>query len=72
MIRRPVPPKVATLKTSVPRPPPRRVVVPKASAQEGVQIAGAYIGLVVLFTSSMNWWRYRRTREEIEKNRDKE
>ena len=72
MIRRPAPPKVASLKSSVPRPPPRsRICVPpKASWQEGVEIAGKYIGLVVLFTSTMNWWHYRLTREEAEKNRE--
>ena len=67
MIRRPVPPKFAALKSSVPRPPPRRVIVPKATWQEGVEVTGKFIGLFVLFSSSMNWWYYRRTREDAEK-----
>jgi hypothetical protein len=71
-MRRPVPPKVATLKTSAPRPPARSRICspPKASWQEGVEIAGRYIGLVVLFTSSMNWLYYRKAREEAEAEED--
>lgn len=65
MIRRPVPPKFAILKTSTFRPRPR--VVPKASLQEA---AGHYIGLVVLFTATMNWWHYKQIREEAEAEDD--
>jgi hypothetical protein len=35
--------------------------------QEGVALAGKSLGLFVLFASSMNWWVYRRIREEAEK-----
>ena len=70
MILRSTPPKVVTLKASASKRPPRaRICVPpKASWQDGVEIAGRYIGLVVLFTSTMNWWFFRR---EAEKNRNK-
>ena len=59
-----------------PRPrlqPIRRVRPVKASInwQDGISITGQYLGLFVLFTSSMNWWYYRRTREDIEKNQKK-
>jgi len=45
--------------------------VPRASIdwQEGVALTGKYLGLFVLFTSSMNWWYYKRTREERERDR---
>ena len=49
---------------------PRRVVTrPRAAIdlQEGVALAGKSLGLFVLFASSMNWWVYRRIREEAEK-----
>jgi hypothetical protein len=39
----------------------------RASA-DPVELAGKFLGLFVLFTSSMNWWFYKRTRE---KNNDK-
>jgi hypothetical protein len=34
---------------------------------EGVMLAGKFLGSWVLFTSSMNWWRYKRDREDREK-----
>lgn len=53
-----------------PRPPPRRAPVPVKAAidwQEGVALAGKGLGLFVLFTSSMNWWFYKRIREKNQK-----
>ena len=54
---------------------PRRVMMrPRAAIdlQEGAALVGKGLGLFVLFTSSMNWWFYRRVREEAEnKNKDK-
>jgi hypothetical protein len=40
--------------------------------QEGAALVGKGLGLFVLFTSSMNWWFYRRIREDVEnKNKEK-
>lgn len=49
----------------------RPVVVPKASidVQEAAALTGKYLGLFVLFTSSMNWWYYKRVREDQERKR---
>lgn len=45
----------------------RRVVRPKAiTFQEGVELTGKSIGLFVLFTSTMNWWFYRKVRKQVE------
>ncbi len=57
------------------RPPPRRSVhtrrlcPPRAAidVQESAALVGKGLGLFVLFTSTMNWWFYRRTREDFEK-----
>ena len=54
---------------------PRRRVsrsLPKASIdwQESVALTGKGIGLFVLFTSSMNWWFYRKVRKDLEKDDD--
>lgn len=57
------------------RPPPRRPArvrhfrPPRAviDVQEGAALVGKGLGLFVLFTSTMNWWFYRRTREDLEK-----
>ena len=38
----------------------------KASWQEGVQLAGKTLGLFVLFTSTANWWFYRKIRKDHE------
>lgn len=45
--------------------PVRRPVIPRAviDPQDGVAVAGKFLGLFVLFTSSMNWWTYRRARK---------
>lgn len=60
---RPVPPR---------RPVRHRLVVrPRADWQEGIALTGKLLGSFVLFTSTMNWWFYRRTREDLEKNKDK-
>ena len=42
--------------------PVRRPVIPRAviDPQEG---AGKFLGLFVLFASTMNWWTYRRIRK---------
>lgn len=58
-----------TLRPPVRRPvraPPTR---PRAAIdiQEGAALVGKGLGLFVLFTSTMNWWYYRRTREDLEK-----
>ena len=47
----------------------RRAVVPVRAMdlQEGVALTGKFVGLFVLFTSSMNWWAYRRTRKDHKK-----
>ena len=52
-------------------PPPsrKRVIKPRADLQEGIALTGKYLGLFVLFTSSMNWWYYKRIREEKEKDK---
>ena len=54
-----------------PRPVVRRrtVVKPRADVNQVIQFTGKYIGLFVLFTSSMNWWYYKRTREDVEKRK---
>jgi len=45
----------------------RRVVRPKAiTFQESVELTGKTIGLFVLFTSTLNWWFYRKVRKQIE------
>lgn len=55
----------------VPRPVRRRPPVTRAGIDlnEGVALAGKYLGFFVLFTSSMNWWVYRRIRKENEKKK---
>ena len=47
----------------------RSVVRPRADLNPAIVLTGKYLGLFVLFTSSMNWWYYRRTREDVEKKR---
>lgn len=37
--------------------------------QEATALVGKGLGLFVLFTSSMNWWYYRRIREDAEKKK---
>lgn len=59
-----------TLRPPVLRPVirPRYVrLTPRASWQEGLALTGKFLGLFVLFSSSMNWWRYKRDREDREK-----
>ena len=51
------------------RPPARRVATPKADLNESIAITGKFLGLFVLFTSSMNWWHYKRVREEREREK---
>ena len=62
-----------TLRSPVtrPRPPRRTIVKPRADLQTGIALTGKFLTTFVLFTASMNWWYYRRTREDIEKNKDK-
>ena len=64
------------LRLAAPRPPvpvrTRRLCTrPRAAIdfQEGVALVGKGLGLFVLFTSTMNWWVYRRTREDVEKKK---
>ena len=56
-----------------PRPVRRRTVVTRAGIdlQEGAALTGKFLGLFVLFTSSMNWWMYRRIRKDQENKNDK-
>ena len=66
--------RLAPQRPRVPTRPRRVVTRPRAAIdlQEGVALAGKSLGLFVLFASSMNWWVYRRIREDIEnKNKDK-
>lgn len=52
--------------------PVRRVQTRPAAAidfNEGVALAGKFLGSWVLFTSSMNWWRYKKDREAREKDK---
>ena len=36
----------------------------RADWNEGVRLTGKYLGLFVLFTSTTNWWFYRKIRKE--------
>jgi hypothetical protein len=52
----------------IPRPVRRRVPVkPRADIHPAVELTGKFLGLFVLFTSSMNWWVYRKIRKDHEK-----
>lgn len=51
------------------RPIRQRVFKPRADMNQAIQLTGKYIGLFVLFTSTMNWWYYKRTREDAEKRK---
>lgn len=57
-----------TLKPVVAR--PRRVrhtvVRTRADLNEGVALAGKFLGSFVLFASTLNWWHYRRIRKNFE------
>jgi hypothetical protein len=54
----------------IPRPVRRRYVVkPRADIHPAVELTGKFLGLFVLFTSSMNWWHYRKIRKEHEKKK---
>lgn len=46
-----------------------RAIIPVKAMdlQEGVALTGKFLGLFVLFTSSMNWWVYRKIRKDNEK-----
>jgi len=35
-----------------------------------IELTGQAIGLWVLFTTTTNWWFYRKVRKEVEKNKD--
>ena len=54
---------------SLRRPTRQRVVKPRVDMNQAIQLTGKYLGLFVLFTSSMNWWHYKRTREDAEKRK---
>ena len=45
------------------RPPVKKNPVRVRADVNGIELAGKYIGLVVLFTSTLNWWFYRRIRK---------
>ena len=54
-----------------PRPVRRRALVrPRADMISSIELTGDFIGLVVLFASSMNWWTYRRIRKDREDHKD--
>ena len=46
------------------RPAARKLVMPAKA--DMIETTGKFIGLFVLFTSSMNWWHYRRIRKSLE------
>jgi hypothetical protein len=50
----------------IPRPVRRRPMVVKPRA-DAVELTGKFLGLVVLFTSTLNWWHYRKIRKDREK-----
>lgn len=60
---------LAPLYVPSPRPCRRVRTRPAASIDfnEGLALAGKFLGSWVLFTSSMNWWRYKRDRESIDR-----
>lgn len=52
---------------------PRKLIVPRASGIDwnfSSYIVGKGIILFTLYYCSMNWWFYRRTREDIEKDKE--
>jgi hypothetical protein len=58
------------------RPPPRPVrrralVRPRADLNSAIELTGKFIGLFVLFTSTMNWWTYRKIRKDHEDRENK-
>jgi hypothetical protein len=56
-----------TLARPVPRPVHRRAIIkPRADIHPAVELTGKFLGLFVLFTSSMNWWTYRKIRKDHE------
>jgi hypothetical protein len=58
-----------TLARPIPRPVRGRTIVvrPRADIQPVIELTGKFLGLFVLFTSSMNWWVYRKTRKDKER-----
>lgn len=55
-----------------PRPVRRRTIVrPRADMNSSIELTGKFIGLFVLFASSMNWWTYRRIRKDHEDRENK-
>jgi hypothetical protein len=50
----------------------RHVAVrPRADLHQAVELTGKFLGLFVLFTSSMNWWTYRKIRKSKEDKENK-
>ena len=45
----------------------RSIVKPMAVASDITHIAGQFLTTFVLFTTSLNWWYYRRIRKDHEK-----
>jgi hypothetical protein len=62
---------VQTAPVRVGRPRPSPVYRKKVTRGDMVETTGKFLGLFVLFTSTANWWFYRRVREEKEKNTKK-
>ena len=48
----------------------RKPLVVKASV-DPIETTGKFLGLFVLFTSSMNWWYYRQKVKDAERNNKK-
>lgn len=62
---------IATYKKPILYKSPRKFIVPRASGIDwefSSYIVGKGIVLFTLYYCTMNWWFYRRTREDIEKN----
>jgi hypothetical protein len=53
------------------KPPPRRPrkVAVRADLNQAIELTGKSIGLFVLFTTTMNWWFYRRIRKDVEEKK---
>ena len=54
----------------------KHVHVPRSSWAETAEVTSYFVGkgiiLFTMFYCSMNWWHYKRMREEIEKENEKE
>lgn len=62
------------LRPVVPVKPVRRRVqiAPRADMNEAIYLTGKFLGSFVLFTSTLNWWHYKRTRENLDPKNSKD